>query len=274
MLSGPDPMADEHGRQWALILGASSGFGEATARTLAARGFDVCGVHLDRRAGMAHVDGITAAIRAEGREALFLNVNAADHEKRRHVIDALAQRIAESGGGSVRVLMHSLAFGSLTPFVGAESARLATPAQIEMTLNVMAHSLVYWVQDAVARNLLLRGSRVVAMTSAGSTRVWPGYGAVSAAKAALEAHVRQLAVELGPMGITVNAIRAGVTDTPAFRKIPGAELMADHVRTRNPSGRMTETTDVAKVIAMLSGDDAQWITGTILGVDGGEDVAT
>jgi NAD(P)-dependent dehydrogenase (short-subunit alcohol dehydrogenase family) len=257
---------------WALVLGASSGFGEAAVRTLAARGFDVCGVHLDRRAGMAHVDEITAAIRDAGRQALFLNVNAADHDKRRQVLDALAGRIAEDGGGVVRVLMHSLAFGSLSPYVGAETAKLATPAQLEMTLNVMAHSLVYWVQDALARGLLVRGSRVLAMTSAGSTRVWPGYGPVSAAKAALEAHVRQLAVELGPLGITVNAIRAGVTDTPAFRKIPGSEIMAEHVRTRNPSGRMTETSDVARVIAMLAGDESQWITGTVIGVDGGEDV--
>ena len=268
---GPAAMAGDEQR-WALVLGASSGFGEATSRTLAKRGLHVCGVHLDRRAGMAHVDEITAAIRESGRQALFLNVNAADHEKRRQVLDALAGRIAEDGGGVVRVLMHSLAFGSLTPFVGAEPTRLATPAQIEMTLNVMAHSLVYWVQDALARGLLVRGSRVVAMTSAGSTRVWPGYGPVSAAKAALEAHVRQLAVELGPSGITVNAIRAGVTDTPAFRKIPGSEYMAEQVRTRNPSGRMTMTSDVADVIAMLAGDESQWITGTIIGVDGGEDI--
>jgi enoyl-[acyl-carrier-protein] reductase (NADH) len=162
----------------------------------------------------------------------------------------------------------------LSPYVGAEPARLATPAQMEMTLNVMAHSLVYWVQDALARGLLERGSRIVAMTSAGSTRVWPGYGPVSAAKAALEAHVRQLAVELGPMGVTVNAIRAGVTDTPAFRKIPGSEYMAEQVRTRNPSGRMTEPADVAAVIAMLAGDEAQWITGTVVGVDGGENIAS
>src|SRR6185369_7630910 len=268
------PMAEQGERRWALILGASSGFGEATARELAHRGFSICGVHLDRRAGMAHVEEITAAIRERGRQALFFNVNAADHEKRRSVLDALGARLAEDGGGVVRVLMHSLAFGSLTPFVGPETARLATPAQIEMTLNVMANSLVYWVQDAVARGLLARGSRVVAMTSAGSTRVWPGYGAVSAAKAALESYVRQLAVELGPSGVTVNAIRAGVTDTPAFRKIPGSDFMADQVRTRNPSGRMTGTSDEADVIAMLAGDEAQWITGTVIGVDGGEDVAT
>jgi len=219
---------------------------------------------------MTHVGEIAAAIHAEGREALFFNVNAADHDKRRQVLEALAARIADDGGGSVRVLMHSLAFGTLNPYTGTDSTRLLTPAQLEMTLNVMAHSLVYWVQDAMARRLLTHGSRVVAMTSAGASRVWPGYGAVSAAKAALEAHVRQLAFELGPAGVTVNAVRAGVTDTPALRKIPGSEWMAQQAASRNPSGRMTTTADVARVIAMLTGDESQWITGTVIGVDGGE----
>ena len=265
-------MAADQDPRWALILGASSGFGEATGRELARRGMDICGVHLDRRAGMVHVDEITAVIRAEGRQALFFNVNAADHDKRRQVLVALATRIAEDGGGHVRLLMHSLAFGSLSPLTGAEPARLTTPAQMGMTLDVMAHSLVYWVQDAVARGLLVHGSRVLAMTSAGATRVWPGYGAVSAAKAALEAHVRQLAVELGGAGVTVNAIRAGVTDTPAFRKIPGSDWMAQQAAARNPSGRMTTTADVAHVVAMLVDDESQWITGTVIGVDGGEDI--
>src|SRR6185295_13156370 len=99
----------------------------------ARRGLDVCGVHLDRRAAAAHVEEITAAIRAAGWQALFFNVNAADAEKRRSVLDALEARIREDGGGSVRVLMHSLAFGSLGPLVGPEGARLATPAQLAMT---------------------------------------------------------------------------------------------------------------------------------------------
>jgi len=264
-------MPEQGERRWALILGASSGFGEATARELARRGFDVCGVHLDRRAGMAHVEEIARAIRSEGREALFFNVNAADDEKRRHVLDALAARIADDGGGSVGVLMHTLAFGSLSPLVGDEGTRTATTAQLTMTVDVMAHTLVYWVQDALARGLLVRGSRVFAMTSAGAGRVWPSYGAVSAAKAALEAYVRQLAVELGTRGITVNAIRAGVTDTPALRKIPGGEWMAQQAAARNPSGRLTTTADVAQAIAMLAGPESQWITGTVIGVDGGED---
>jgi len=265
-------MAEQGERRWALILGASSGFGEATARELAGRGFSICGVHLDRRAGMAHVEEITAAIRALGRDALFFNVNAADHEKRRQVLEALAARFQEDGGGTVGVLLHSLAFGSLSAFVGDDAARVTTPAQLTMTLDVMAHSLVYWVQEARTRRLLGRGSRVLAMTSAGSSRVWPSYGAVSAAKAALEAHVRQLAVELGATGITVNAIRAGVTDTPALRKIPGGEWMAQQAAGRNPSGRLTTTGDVARVIALLAAPEAQWITGTVIGVDGGEDL--
>lgn len=267
-------MAGQIERRWALILGASSGFGEATARELAGRGFAVCGVHLDRRAGMAHVEEITAAIRSAGRDALFFNVNAADHEKRRLVLDALAARMREDGGGAIGVLLHSLAFGSLSPLVGGDGTRITTPAQMTMTLEVMAHSLVYWVQDALTRGLLVHGSRVLAMTSAGATRVWPSYGAVSAAKAALETHVRQLAVELGGTGITVNAIRAGVTDTPALRKIPGGEWMTQQAAARNPGGRLTETTDVARAIAMLSGPESQWITGTVIGVDGGENLVS
>ena len=267
------PMAKRNERRWALILGASSGFGEATARELSQRGFDVCGVHLDRRAGMAHVEEITSAIRAAGREALFFNVNAADHEKRKLVLDALAARFQEDGGGTVGVLMHSLAFGSLSPLI-AEGARATTAAQLTMTLDVMAHSLVYWAQDVVARGLLTRGGRVFAMTSAGSHRVWPSYGAVSAAKSALEAYVRQLAVELAANGVTVNAIRAGVTDTPALRKIPGGEWMSQQAAARNPSGRITTTEDIAKVIGLLAGPDAQWITGTVIGVDGGEDLVS
>src|SRR5215468_6485349 len=92
-----------------------------------------------------------------------------------------------------------------------------------MTLDVMGHSLVYWTQDLVARNLFEEGGRIYAMTSTGSGRVWATYGAVSAAKAALESHIRQLAFELAPHGIAANAILAGVTDTPALRKIPGNE---------------------------------------------------
>src|SRR5207237_1607708 len=95
-----------------------------------------------------------------------------------------------------------------------------TQAQMDMTLDVMAPSLVYWTQEVVGRGLMTRGGRIYAMTSSGGTRVLPFYGPVSAAKAALESHIRQLASELAPQGITANAIRAGVTDPPALQKVP------------------------------------------------------
>lgn len=110
------------------------------------------------------------------------------------------------------------------------------------------------------------------MTSSGGRRVFPSYGAVSAAKAALESHIRQLAMELGKFGITANAIRAGVTDTPALRKIPGHEFMLSEANRKNPGGRLTTPEDVAKAVAVLSLPGTSWVTGNVIGVDGGEDI--
>ena len=255
--------------EWGLVLGASSGFGAATARHLARLGMGIIGVHLDRKATLPAAEAVIADVEAAGAPAHFFNVNAADDDKRA-LVCARARELL--GGRPLRVLMHSLAFGTLRPFVSSDPAEQTSKAQLEMTVDVMAHSLVYWVQDLHAAGLLGRDSRVFAMTSAGGRRVWPAYGAVSAAKAALESHVRQLAVELGTAGVAVNALRAGVTDTPALRKIPGAETLLAEARRRNPGGRLTTPEDVAAAVAVLALPGAGWITGNVIGVDGGEDV--
>ncbi len=256
--------------KWALILGASSGFGAATAKALAAAGAHICGVHLDLRATLPAAKAVIADIEAQGVKALFFNTNAADPERRAKVLDALAAELGP--GGTVHVMMHSLAFGSLLPFIADNPEEAISQAQMEMTCNVMAHSLVYWTQDLVRRGLLGRGSRIFSMTSEGSQRVLPYYGAVSAAKAALESHTRQLALELGPRGILVNCINAGVTDTPALRKIPGHETMIEMTLRRNPQGRLTTPEDVAATIVALSHPDIKFISGTVIFVDGGESV--
>jgi NAD(P)-dependent dehydrogenase (short-subunit alcohol dehydrogenase family) len=252
-----------------VVLGVSSGFGAATARRLAADGYDVCGVHLDRRATLDAALGVKAAIEAAGRRALFFNVNAADPERRAEVVAALAD---VAGPGGVRLLFHSLAFGSLAPLVGPDERASARQSQVEMTLDVMASSLVYWVQSLHWRGLLGDGARVLAMTSAGSHRVTAGYGMVSAAKAALEAYVRQLALEMAPHGIAVNALRAGVTDTPAVRKIPGWEALIARAGSINPGGRTTTPDDVAGFVSLLMHPESHWVSGNVIGVDGGEDV--
>ena len=258
---------------WALVLGASSGFGEAVSVALARAGMNIFGVHLDRKATLGNVERITGEIAARGREARFFNVNAADAEKRVEV-GAEMQKVLEQRGetGRVRVLLHSLAFGTLKLFIADPIKDAVTQSQMDMTLDVMAHSLVYWTQELVGRGLMTRGGRVFAMTSSGGARVLPNYGPVSAAKAALESNIRQLAAELGPRGITANSIRAGVTNTPALQKIPGNEQIMAEARRRNPSGRLTIPEDVAKAIVVLSHPDTYWITGNVSGVDGGEEI--
>ncbi len=258
---------------WALVLGASSGFGGATAVELARLGMNIFGVHLDRLATMPIVQQIMKDIRHHGREAVFFNINAADAIKRNEILDEVQERFAAEPG-TVRVLVHSLAFGTLKPFIAKNPEEAINQAQMEMTIDVMANSLVYWTQGLLQRNLMKRGGRIFAMTSSGGHTALPNYGAVSAAKSALETHIRQLAMELGHLGITANAVMAGVTDTPALRKIPGAAKMLDVARAKNPGGRLTTPEDVAKAISLLVDENACWVSGNVIGVDGGEDVVS
>jgi enoyl-[acyl-carrier protein] reductase III len=253
--------------KWALILGASSGFGAATAKALAAVGVNIAGVHLDLRTTLPAAQQVIADIQTYGVQTAFFNTNAADAARRSKVLDELDKVLH---GATIHVFMHSLAFGTLKPFIADQPEDAIDQAQMEMTSNVMAHSLVYWTQDLVRRQMLGAGSRIFSMTSEGSARVVPNYGAVSAAKAALESHTRQLAMELGVDGIQVNCIQAGVTDTPALRKIPGHERMIAETMRRNPSGRMTTPEDVANTIVALSLPTVRFVSGSMIFVDGGE----
>ncbi|HDQ73168.1 MAG TPA: SDR family oxidoreductase [Chloroflexi bacterium] len=268
--------------RWALILGTSSGFGAATARALAREGMHIFGVHLDTKATLPRARQVLADIEATGRRVVFFNTNAADAVKRGRVLEQVEAVLAEERGRGIHFLLHSLAFGALGPFIagGPDGApdkvtsdgadAVIDEARMEMTLRVMAHSLVYWVQDLAGRGLLVRGSRVYALSSAGAERMAPMYGAVSAAKAALESHARQLALELGARGISVNCLRPGVTNTPALRAIPGHEPYVAEALKRNPYARLTTPEDVANVLVALAAPDVTWINGAVIPVDGGE----
>ena len=170
-------MTDDRER-WALILGGSSGMGEATALTLAKAGYNICGIHLDFRAALAHVAEVKAAIEAEGVQALYINMNAADDEKR-----------AARAGDPARAVRSPPRRPGSSPTSGSSCIRWrsgrwcrSSPRtrrarvdrkKMEMTQDVMANSLVYWVQDLWRGGFLGQGSKIYAMTSEGSTRVVP-----------------------------------------------------------------------------------------------------
>ena len=256
--------------KWALILGASSGFGAATAIELAKNGYNIVGIHLDRQVTMPKVNQIIKTIEKYGRKTIFVNINAADPLRRMDILDELKEMDTQKTPLKFHVLVHSLAFGTLRPFIAKSQNDCISKSQMDMTMDVMAHTLVYWTQGLIQRDLFSEGGRIFALTSAGSQTIFPSYGAVSAAKAALESHVRQLAVELGVMRITVNAIMAGVTDTPALRKIPGNEKMIEAAKLMNPGGRLTKPEDVAKTILSLCSENCDWVSGNVIGVDGAE----
>jgi NAD(P)-dependent dehydrogenase (short-subunit alcohol dehydrogenase family) len=268
--------ANSNVERWAMILGASSGFGAATARALAHAGYGIIGVHLDLLRTRQMAEQVRDEIAAMGVPVYFHNVNAADDEEKRRGVVEETQRMFEERRATgkdpfIASFLHSLAFGTTLSYVTREpETREVSQKQLEMTADVMAHSMVYWVRDLFHAGLIREGSRLFAMTSEGAQKVVPTYGPVSAAKAALESHCRQLAMELIPYGITVNAIRAGVTDTPALRRIPGHQGLLDAANARNPAGRITRPEDVGDAIVALSSPLLHWMTGNVIGVDGGE----
>ncbi len=255
---------------WALILGGSSGFGLAAAKKLASEGMNICIVHRDRKISMEAINKEFELIKLQPIQLLSFNTNALDKEGIKSVIEALKERF--SGKDKVRVLLHSIAFGSLKP-LSPEKDPYLQDEDFSGTIYAMGTSIITWAHQLIKEQLLSSDSRILALTSEGNTIAWPNYAAVSAAKCALEATCRSMALEFAPYGIRTNVIQAGVTDTPALRLIPGNDKIKAFAAARNPFGRLTTTTDVADVIYLLTTDMAKWINGTIIKVDGGESIS-
>jgi enoyl-[acyl-carrier protein] reductase III len=254
---------------WALILGVSSGMGKETARALAGAGCNIIGVHFDLAEGQRKAEEFAKTLREDDVEVHFFNRNIAAKEVRAELVPIIHDL---TSGVGPRVFLHSVAYGTLTPLLPAPDggSRGVTAKQLTMTVDVMGHSFVYWTQDLLKADLLPRGAKIFAMTSAGGSKVLPSYAPVSVAKAVIEADVRLMAVELAPMGVAVNAILGGTTVTPAMEKIPGSAKVIDRCRQINPGGRLTLAEDVAEAILTLSYSDSAWLTGNVIAVDGGE----
>lgn len=252
---------------WAVILGGSTGLGLATARKLAKKGMNLCLVHRTRKTDLPDVERAFSELEAEGILLKQYNLDATNSEKRTNVIDALTDALGEAG--KVRALVHSIAKGNLKPIVSTEQRQLQHD-DFQLTIDAMAISLYDWTKALFSAGLFAADARVISFTSEGSQKAWANYAAVSAAKAALEAISRSIALEMAPFGIRANCIMAGVTDTASLRLIPGADILKSHSLQRNPFSRLTTPDDVANVVYLLCKDEAAWINGTVIPVNGGE----
>ena len=254
--------------KWAVVLGGSSGLGLATAKKLAQEGMHLCIIHRSRRSALEKFETAMDDLKARGTKVLSFNIDAMNPEKRSVVIEQITKEV---GLRECKLMIHSIAKGNLKP-MHSDSETTLSHVDFSLTLDAMALSLYDWVSAFAKANLFTPDSRVIAFTSEGARRSWHQYGAVAAAKAALESIVRGMALEYAPLGIKANCIQAGVTDTESLRMIPGSEAMIKDTLERNPYKRLTIPEDVANAVYLLCRDEAAWINGAVIPVDGGEHI--
>ncbi len=252
---------------WAIILGGSSGLGFASAKKLAGHGMNICIIHRDLRSDLPEIQKKFNDIISQGVNFISYNMDAVNSEKRKEIILGLKKEIGEQG--SIRLLLHSIAKGNLKPMIDDE-IKVLKNEDFKLTIEAMAISLYDWVQELFQNKLFSSDARIISFTSEGSSKAWKNYGAISAAKAVLEAITRNLALEFAQFGIRSNCIQAGTTDTKSFRMIPGSEQLEEYSKIRNPFNKLTTPEDIANAVYLLSLDEASWINGTIIQVNGGE----
>ncbi len=255
---------------WAIILGGSGGLGLATAKKLALHGCNIIIIHRNRKSDEASIEKEFEQIKATGVELETFNEDAMLAEKRMMIITAIKERLGING--KIRALVHSVAKGNLKPMITTDSPGLQND-DFHVTIDAMAISLHDWTKNLFEQQLFAADARVISFTSEGNSKALKNYAAVSAAKAALEAITRNIALEYAPYGIKANCIQAGVTDTDSFRMIPGHEEIKKHTLARNPFKRLTTPEDVANVVYLLCKDEAAWINGSIIIADGGEHIS-
>jgi enoyl-[acyl-carrier protein] reductase III len=260
---------DNKEKNWALILGGTGGFGLATAKILAVKGFNLILIYRERKSNLHNFEHEFKNLETAC-EVVHYNLNANESENQSLIIEELKQRVEIKG--KVVFMLHALADGNLRPLFPKDNPddTFLNAEDFQHTIQAMGTSLLHWSRLLYNHNIFAASASVVGLTSEGTYRVFPDYAAVASAKAVMEASMRYMAVELSRTGIRVNLINAGITDTNALKVFPGYKDFIEKAKKRNPGGRLTTTDDVAKVIAFLASPDAGWINGSVITVDGGE----
>ena len=232
-----------------LVTGGSRGIGKAIALRFAERGAAKVAIGYLRNDRAA--EETAEELRAAGAEPVLLRGNVSSTRVLGEVEEA----------GPWNVVVHAAATGVIRPALETEDKHW------DWTLDANAKALLSLARATAPA--MPEGSSIVAISSLGSFRVLENYVLVGTSKAALEALVRYLGVELAPRGIRVNAVSAGVVETQALDHFPNREEMLEMAQTRTPAGRMVEPSDVADAVEFLCSPGAQMVCGQTLIVDGG-----
>lgn len=251
-MSGADPMTDLEGKV-ALVTGGTRGIGRAIALELAERKAHVVVAYLRNRSA---AERTCAEIEDQGAKAVAVRADVGDGSE----LTELFARIDETFG-RLDIFVSNAATGVIRPFEELDERAW------RWTMDANARAL--FLGGLAAAPLMKTGGAIVALSSQGARAVLPGYSVVGTSKAAIEALVRYMAVELAPKGIRVNAVSPGVVDTDALRHFPMRDEMLQTARTRTPARRLVTPEDVAALVGMLVDARCSMITGQTITIDGG-----
>jgi enoyl-[acyl-carrier protein] reductase I len=254
-------------KKWAVILGGTGSFGLSSAKLLASKGYNLILIYRERKNKLAALNSDLELLK-EQCNLIEFNLNA--NENQNLIIETLLKRPELQN--SISFILHAIADGNLKPmFKQSENQDLTLNSQdFSHTIESMGTSLYNWTKLLLDNKLLSNKASIVGLTSEGTFKYFKDYAAVASAKSVLETTVRYMAIELVPFGIRANIINAGITDSKALKVFPDYEKFITKAKERNPHGRLTTPEDVAKVIAFLASDDSEWINGSVITVDGGE----
>jgi 3-oxoacyl-[acyl-carrier protein] reductase len=237
----------------ALVTGASRGIGAAIARRLAADGAQVV-VNYSRSAAAA--ERVAADIATAGGEAVTIHADVIDLQQVKKLFTEVKRSF-----GRLHILVNNAGVAEFRPLENVDEAHFA----LQFYVNV--RGLLFATQEA-ARAFGAEGGRIINISSGAAQAAPPNTSVYSATKAAVDTLTRSHAAELGPRGITVNAVAPGLTTTDMLAAVIPSEVQQAMIAT-TALRRLGTPEDIADVVAFLASEEARWITGQVIGVNGG-----
>ncbi len=239
----------------ALITGASRGIGKATALRLAEDGVHIAVNYLQNEDAAKKT---VEELQAKGVKAAAFQANVGDLDAHDELIGAIVKTF-----GTIDILIHNAALGAFKP------VHRLKMNQWDLSMNINAKAFLSLSQKVLPLMETKKNGTIIAISSLGSHRFIPNYGAIGISKAALESLIRYLGVELMPKGVRVNGVSGGLVDTDALKAFPFFDMFKNEVLKRTPAGRIGKPEDLARIVAFLCSPESSWIVGQVVIADGG-----